>query len=164
MKKSLIICSAFILCVGIMCGCGKKVSNSKEIETYKASMVNFFTAMEKENDTINSIDPQSQNSMADLLTEFDHMDTFFQQLAQLSVPTENVPETFSYIPELATQASEYMTQANDYMHQAFSESSYNENTYEVAMECYKRANKRINYIITLLNGEYPQDETITYNS
>lgn len=164
MKKRLLIAVVLVCSFAFLTGCGKKVNNSKELETYKASMENFFKAMEKENNTINSIDPESQNSMTDLLKEFDHMETFFKQLSELTVPTENVPETFVYIPDLAIQASDYMTQANDYMHQAFSESSYNENTFEVAMECYKRANKRIGYIITLLNGEYPQDETITYNN
>lgn len=164
MRKRLLIAIALVCIFALFTGCGKKVSNARELETYKASMENFFTAMEKENNTINNINPDSLDSMNNLLKEFDHMETFFKQLAELKVPTENVPETFVYIPDLATQASDYMTQANEYMHQAFSESSYNENTFEVAKECYKRANKRISYIIALLNGEYPQDETISYSN
>ena len=83
-------------------------------------------------------------------------------MAELSVPTKDVPETFAYISDLADEASSYMTQANEYLKQSFDDSSYNENTLKAALECYNRANKRAVYIVSLLNGELPKDENISY--
>lgn len=163
MRKKSFIFACLVLLAFVLGGCGKGSSNNKELNNYKEAMETFFTGLEEADSTIKAINPDDQNAMNNLLSSFDDLEKKFSDMAALEVPTENVPETFSLIKELAVGASDYMTEANGYMHDSFSESSYNEHTLSAAMECYKRANKRVQFIISLLHGEYPQDESITYN-
>jgi len=155
------ICLTLSMC--LLSGCGSKGA-SAEVKTYKASMEKFFEFLKTVDTDINKINPDDQDAINQLFNQFDAMDKEFASMAELSVPTEGVPETFSYIPELSKSASEYMTQANGYLHDSFSESSYNEHTLDAALECYKRANKRVQFIITLLHGEYPKDESISFGN
>ena len=97
--------------------------------------------------------------MNQLFEQFDLLENEFKKLSEI-----HVPKDFENNESLAQQASEYMTQANDYLHKAFSETSYNENVLEAAMECYNRANKRVQFIISILHGELPTDDTVTYVS
>ena len=161
MKKyvKLAVLSVLIMC--LLCGCGSNKS-SAGVKEYKASMESFFETLQKVDTDINKINADDQDAINQLFAQFDKMDSEFSKMAALTVPTEGVPETFTYIPELSKSASEYMTQANGYLHDSFSEGSYNEHTLSAAMECYKRANKRIQFIITLLHGEYPKDDSISF--
>lgn len=145
-----------------LCACSNS-EETKALNNYKNEMEAFFTDLEGINSSIEEINVEADDAMNILFDNFDSLEKSFINMAALEVPTKGAPETFSYIEELADEASEYMIQANDYMHQSFSDSSYNEYTLEGAMECYKRANKRVLYIIDLLHGEYPKDENISYN-
>ncbi len=163
MKKKLVVILVMTFVFSLFTGCEKKITNEKEINEYTASMEKFFNELETIDKEINSIDAEAQGSVNELSKSFDKLQKSYSEMASLTAPTENVPKTFQYIDTLADQASDYMTQANDYLKDAYSDTSYNENTVEVSMECYKRANKRVQYIITLLHGEYPQDDTIKFN-
>jgi len=158
---SVIIVST-LLCFGLT-GCASSESD-KKLEEYKTSMETFFTNLEEIDGKINEIDPNSQDAMDQLFTQFDVLQNEFSTMAALEVPTEGAPDTFAYIESLADDAASYMVQANEYMHQAFDESSYNENTLNGALECYSRANKRVLYIVDLLHGEYPQGDNISYSN
>lgn len=136
-------------------------SESKELNEYKGSMETFFSTLEKIDETINAIDPDDQEAMELLYESFADLESAYYTMSELSVPTENAPDTFVYIEPLADEAYEYMLQASEYMHDAYSDSSYNENVLEAAMECYKRASKRVLYIIDLLHGQIPSDENIS---
>ena len=162
-KNSIKVLACLVLALSVLAGCGAK-SASGEVGTYKASMEKFFDNLKTVDTDINKINPEDQDAINQLFDQFDVLDKEFASMAQLTVPTSGVPETFAYIPELSKSASEYMTQANGYLHDAFSESSYNEHTLEAAMECYKRANKRVQFIVTLLHGEYPKDESISFGN
>ena len=134
----------------------------KEVSDYKKSVETFYDTLVEIDGEINEIDPSSQEAIDKLFEEFDKLEANYSQMAELKVPTKDVPETFAYISDLADEASTYMTQANEYLKQSFDDSSYNENTLKAALECYNRANKRANYIVSLLNGELPKDENISY--
>ncbi len=162
MKKIIAIILSLTSCAALMAGCGVSAEN-KELSEYKKSMEGIFSTLEEIDTEINEIDPDSEDSLESLYTEFDKLITTYSDLSSLTAPTEGAPETFAYIDDLADQAYDYMVQADDYLNQSFDESSYNETTLNAALECYDRANKRIGYIIDLLHGELPQDETITYN-
>lgn len=162
MKKKCLTLLFLFSFAASLAACGNKVDNTKELEAYKTSMDLFFNNLSSIDKEINAIDPDDQNSCSDLLKSFDKLEAEFTKLSELTVPTQNVPQTFGYISELSKQASDYMTQANDYMKDAFQDSAYNENVYDAGMECYKRANKRVQFIVSLLHGEYPQDESISY--
>ena len=161
MKKVVKIFAVLALSACFLSGCGAKGS-AAVVNEYKTSMENFFGSLKASDTDINNINPDDQDAINKLLKEFDNMDKAYADMAELTVPTEGVPETFAYIPELSKSASEYMTQANGYLHDSFAESSYNEHTLDAAMECYKRANKRVQFIISLLHGEYPKDDSISF--
>ncbi|MBR6307376.1 MAG: hypothetical protein IKR39_02105 [Lachnospiraceae bacterium] len=160
MKKYIKILACLAISLVLLCGCGAKSSGAAK--EYKASMEKFFDNLSKVNTDINSINPEDQDAVSKLFEQFDILDKEITAMSQLTIPTEGVPETFAYIGDLSKSAADYMTQANGYLHDSFSEGSYNEHTLEAAMECYKRCNKRIQYIITLLHGEYPKDESISF--
>lgn len=162
MKKRIAILLFLVFTASLFTACQKNVSNTKELEAYKASMEVFFSNLTSIDAKIKEIDPESQNSCNDLLDSLNKLEDEFKKLSEMTVPSDNVPETFAYIPELSKQAYDYMCQTNEYMKDAFQDGSYNENVYDAGIECYKRANKRVHYIISLLHGEYPQDDAISY--
>ena len=125
-------------------GCGKK---NQELENYKANMNQFFENIKVYNDSINSIDPQSDTAVSDLLALLDSMDTSFAQMASLTVP--------------AAEASENMSQAVSYYHQAFEGEEYDASLADVAKQYYDRANVRLQYIVSILHGDIPE-EIYTY--
>ena len=109
-------------------GCGKK---NQELENYKANMNQFFENIKVYNDSINSIDPQSDTAVSDLLALLDSMDTSFAQMASLTVP-----DGFPGVDQLASLA-------------------------DVAKQYYDRANVRLQYIVSILHGDIPE-EIYTY--
>lgn len=141
------ILSALLLCI-ILTGCGE----DKELIGFKSEIDAFCKEIAEIDRGINNIDPQSENARQELLGYLDQADEAFKKLAVLAVPEE-----FSYIEELADKASEDMTQAVSLYHDAFGDTSYNEYVFDYASEYYKRAYKRLTYIITLLHGEVPED-------
>lgn len=157
-KKFLSVLFLFAIVISVT-ACGKKNNNNEELKTYKASMETFFSNVEKIDYTIKTIDPDcdDDSSIKNLFEQFDLLEQEFKTLSEIPVPAE-----FSYNESLADEAYDYMVQANDYYHQSFTESSFNPYTLEAADECYRRANKRVQYIINILHGELPQDENVSY--
>ncbi len=152
MKKTLCLILAAVLTFGLMTGCGSK-KDTAALKAYEKSMSSVFTDFERINNDIKDIDPDNQTSMNELYACFDDLDAEFKHMAELKVPTDLV--YYESIKALAQEGSDYMSQANEYMHQAFSETDYRENVVEAAMECYRRANKRLQYIISLIHGVDP---------
>ena len=137
------------LLAGSLSGCGKK---DPALENYKANMTQFFENMKVFDSSINAIDPNSDTAPAQLLALLDNMNTSFEQMASLEVP-----EDFPGVAELATQASENMSQAVYYYHQAFDGDTYNANMADAAKQYYDRANLRVQYIISILHGNIPEE-------
>lgn len=149
-KKSMI--TALIL--GVTCfsffltGCGNKAA----LDNYKANMTQFFENMKIYDASINAIDGNSDTAVSELLALLDSMDKSFAQMASLEVP-----EGFPGVAELADEASEYMTEAVSYYHQAFEGDEYNASLADVAKQNYDRANLRIQYILSILHGDIPEE-------
>lgn len=141
------ICFSFLLT-----GCGNKAA----LDNYKANMTQFFENMKIYDSSINAIDVNSDTAVSELLTLLDSMDKSFAQMASLEVP-----EGFPGVDELADEASEYMTEAVSYYHQAFEGEEYNSSLADVAKQNYDRANLRIQYILSILHGDIPE-EIYTY--
>lgn len=152
MKKTLCLILATILSLSLMTGCGSK-KDTAALKAYEKSMSTVFTNFERINNDITDIDPASQTSMNELYACFDDLAAEFKHMAELKVPTDLV--YYESIKALAQEGSDYMDQANEYLHQAYSETDYSENVVEAAMECYRRANKRLQYIISLIHGIDP---------
>ncbi len=145
MKPLVLLCC---LCFLWMTGCGK----DPEMDSYKENMNQFFENISYFDNAINSIDPNSETAVSDLLSLLDSMTVSFSQMAELSVP-----KVFNGVEELADEASEYMSEAVSLYHQAFEEGSFDEYVAEAAKENYDRANLRLQYIISILHGEIPEE-------
>lgn len=158
MKKIISLSIGILIIATTLGGCGSKNKDNAELLKYKNSMTEVFEAFEKIDSDINSIDPNDADSISQLFEQFDSLENEFKIMADI-----NVPADFSYNESLADEAYDYMVQANEYLKQSFSDSSYNQYTLDAAMECYKRANKRVQYIISILHGELPSDENVSYS-
>lgn len=150
--KKTIACTLGVLLM-ISAGCGQK----DDLEAYKTNMNQFFENMKIFDSSINSIDPQSETAPSELLTLLDSMEKSFTQMASLEVPNG-----FPGVEQLADEASEYMTEAVSCYHQAFEGESYDAAMADVAKQNYDRANLRIQYILSILHGDIPE-EIYTYD-
>lgn len=147
------ITAIFAVCFSFFLGgCG----NNEELDAYKANMNQFFENVRVFDSSINAIDPESDTAVSDLLALLDSMDKSFAQMASLEVP-----EGFPGVEQLASEASEYMTEAVSYYHQAFEGETYDSALADVAKQNYDRANLRIQYIVSILHGDIPE-EIYTY--
>lgn len=149
-NRWILILSLLSLCF-LLTGCGE----DPELTKFKNEMDAFCSEIAEIDNGINSIDASSETARDDLLNYLDQADDAFKKMANFTIPEE-----FSYIEELADKASEDMTEAVSLYHESFSNNSYNEYTYDYASEYYKRAYKRLTYIITLLHGEVPEDDDV----
>lgn len=145
---------SFLLCSLLfsLTGCGRK---DAKIENYKANMNQFFENIRIFDSSINAIDPNSETATTELLSLLDSMNTSFSQMASLEVP-----ESFPGVEDLAAQASEYMSEAVSFFHQAY-DGEYDSTLEDVARQNYERANIRLQYIISILHGDIPE-EIYTY--
>lgn len=141
----------FCLMLFTLTGCGKDA----KLENYKANMNQFFENIKIFDSSINAIDPDSETATTELLSLLDSMNTSFSQMASLEVP-----DSFPGVADLTTQASEYMAEAVSCYHQAY-DGEYDATMEDVARQNYERANLRIQYIVSILHGNIPE-EIYTY--
>lgn len=149
---TIILFLTFVLLTVCLTGCGKE----KALEKYKADVETFITDISAINDNINSIDMSSETRVEDFLTYADELEEAFTWFAELEVPKQ-----FSSVESLADDAGVYMSEAVSLYHQVFEADVLDPLLLDVASENYKRANKRISYIASILQGETPEDEGIT---
>lgn len=143
------VMAILVLCFSLLlCGCG----NKEELEFYKSNMNQFFENVKVYDSSINAIDPESETAVTELLSLLDSMDQSFAQMASLEVP-----DGFPGVEQLADEASVYMTEAVSYYHQAFEGESYNASLADVAKQNYDRANVRVQYIVSILHGDIPEE-------
>lgn len=146
MKKMLNL-TLISLLLFLLTGCGKNT----ELENYKANMNQFFENVKIFDASINAIDPNSETAVSELLALLDSMNTSFAQMASLEVP-----EGFPGVDQLADEASSYMAEAVSYFHQAY-DGEYNPSLEDVARQNYERANVRLQYILSILHGDIPEE-------
>lgn len=150
--------TAAVLCTAVLCGilltaCGQ----DEELTAYQEDMNTFFEHIAAFNDSMNSIDASSEDAVDQLLSYLDQLQAEFTWMAELTVPDE-----FSAVDSLADEADENMRQAVALYHEAYSAEVFDEPVAQAAREYYDRANIRIQYIISILHGEIPEGEGITY--
>jgi len=142
------ILSLIFISLLILTGCATKDS----LDDYKVKMDKFFEKMSDYDNAINSLDPDSDSSVADLLSYLDGI-----ALAVSEMSHYHVPENFYGVTELAIQADEYMTEAVMLFRQAYQAYEYDENIAYAAKENYERANLRLRYIADILRGDIPEE-------
>lgn len=140
-------------CIVMLAGCGK----DQALEQYQTDMTTFFEQISMYNDGMNSIDASAEDATDRILDYLDKVEEEIAWMAQLEVPSQ-----FSAVESLADEADENMKQAVALYHQAYEGDTFDEAVAQAAKEYYDRANIRIQYIITILHGEIPEGEGVTY--
>ena len=154
MKKGKKTCllTAVLLVSALLAGCGKNA----ELDKFYSEMDDFTAQVNISFDNLNSLDPESETGVEDMLAAMDDLAAQFTVLADIEVPRQ-----FSAVEDLADEAGENMTEAARLYREAYADEEYNENVASAALEYYNRAVKRLNYISLILQGEMPTDDSIT---
>ncbi len=137
----------------LLTACGE----NEELTAYQEDMNTFFERASEYNDKMNAIDCESDTAVIELLGYLDAFAEDIQWMAELEVP-----EQFSAVESLADEADENMKEAVALFHTAYDGETYDEGSEQAALEYYNRTNIRIQYIITILHGEIPEGEGVTY--
>lgn len=151
-SRALLLCTVVAFCI-LLTACGQ----NEELTAYQEDMDTFFEHIATYNDSMNAIDASSEDAKEQLLSYLDQLAVEFTWMAELVVP-----EQFSAVESLADEADENMRQAVALYHDAYEAEVFDEPVAEAAREYYDRANIRIQYIISILHGEIPEGEGITY--
>ncbi len=152
--KKLYLIIAFFLFACTLVGCGKK---DDELEQYRAEMEAFTNTINELGTAIDNIDTGSDTCVEELLGYLDEMDSAFTAMGDLKVPDQ-----FANVEELADDASTNLSKSVSLYHQAFDNpEDYDPQLVNAALEYYNRAFKRLDYIGTILQGDLPEDESIT---
>ena len=148
--KMTLVCLLFAF---LLTACGE----NEELTAYQEDMNTFFERAAEYNDKMNAIDRESDTAVIELLGYLDAFAEDIQWMAELEVP-----ERFSAVESLADEADENMKEAVSLFHAAYEGDTYDEASEQAALEYYDRTNIRIQYIITILHGEIPEGEGVTY--
>lgn len=157
----------------IITGCGKTVSNTNngnvvnapseidntEYVNFRKDIDKFCNSVNSIDTNINSLDTASESYISDLSISLEALSTEFTAFAAL-----DFPEDYDYLESLADEADSYMTTAVTAYIDAFGgnySSTDFESKYNYAEENYARAYKRVQIILTFLNGEISEDVTIS---
>lgn len=152
MRKCLIIgfCLFFTL---LFTACGQ----DEELTAYQEDMNTLFERAKEYNDKMNAIDSASDTAVIELLGYLDAFAEDIEWMAGLEVPNQ-----FSAVESLADEADENMKEAVALFHAAYEGDTFDEPSEQAAREYYDRTNIRLQYIITILHGEIPEGEGVTY--
>lgn len=144
---------ACLLLAFLLTACGE----DEVLSAYLEDMNTFFSRAAEYNEKMNAIDRESDTAMLELLGYLDALEEDIAWMAELEVP-----EQFSAAESLADEAAENMEQAVSLFHKACEGETFDDGTAQAAIEYYNRTNIRIQYIITILHGEIPEGEGVTY--
>lgn len=142
-----------LLLIVLLTACGE----DETLNAYLEDMNTFFSKAAEYNEKMNAIDRESDTAMTELLGYLDALKEDIVWMAELEVP-----EQFSAAESLADEAAENMEQAVALFHKACEGETFDDATAQAAIEYYNRTNIRIQYIITILHGEIPEGEGVTY--
>ena len=152
MKHKIIILFLSILLTFSLSGCGQT-----SLVDFQNDMDVFLKDITKIDTQMNTIDPDSEYAVKEMLECLDAMNNSFKLLAEIDVPDE-----FASIETLADEASEYMILALHYYNEAFEDpDSYNSAKGDAALQYLQRALLRKEYIAIILQGGTPEGEGVT---
>lgn len=152
MKHKILLLLLSILLTFSLSGCGQT-----SLVDFQSEMDVFLKDITKVDAQMNTIDPDSEDAVKEMLECLDAMNNSFKLLAEIDVPRE-----FSSIESLADEASEYMTLALQYYNEAFEEpDKYNSAKGDAALQYLQRALVRKEYIAIILQGGTPEGEGVT---
>lgn len=149
---------AVILLLSIMLtGCNKD-NVDYEMTKFHGEINDFCDNLKEIDSSINQItnisaDEQGlKTATTALLENLDLLKDEFAKFSNLDFPTE-----YDYLEKLADEAYDYMTEAVNAYRKTYQE-NYTSSMEEYAQENYKRAYKRVQIIIDVLNGKEPDTD------
>lgn len=155
--KKAILCTAALLGVFGLSGCGNTSEEEKELAGFSASIADFTDYIQEADTKINSLDVNKKESASELLDILDDMNTEFAEFSQIQAPDQ-----YESVPGLAKRASEDMSLAVSYYHTAYESEEFDKDYADAAYQCYTNSMKAVRYIGYLLMGEdIPEDENVT---
>ena len=137
----------------LLTACGQ----DEALDTYQEDMNTFFERAAEYNEKMNAIDQNSDTKTVELLGYLDAFAEDIEWMAGLEVPSQ-----CSVVESLADEADENMKEAVALFHAAYDGEAFDEASEQAAREYYERTNVRLQYIITILHGEIPEGEGVTY--
>lgn len=152
MKTKKYLFTATFISALLFSGCGE----DKELTAFRESFEEFCTDVAEIDSSMNNLDANAETAPTEILALLDQLEVEFQELAALEVPEE-----FAYLSDLADEASENMGLAVENYHTAFESETHDAYAANIASQYYERAYKRIQYMITFLHGEVPDDENVS---
>lgn len=149
---------AVILLLSIMLtGCNKD-NVDYEMTKFHGEINDFCDNLKEIDSSINQInnitaDEQGlKTATTTLMRNLDLLKDEFAKFSNLDFPTE-----YDYLEKLADEAYDYMTEAVNAYRKTYQE-NYTSSMEEYAQENYKRAYKRVQIIIDVLNGKEPDTD------
>lgn len=140
------ILTAGLLAAVWLTGCG----TSQELLQFQKEMDAFCTSVSELNESINQIDAEADNAVSLALDYLDQLDKKFQDFAGM-----DFPEEYDYLESLADEAGSYMQEAVRSYHEAYADGGYDPDSAAYARENSARALKRVQVIVSILQGEDP---------
>ncbi len=153
MKKLTVI----LLLSLMLTGCNKE-NNDYEMTRFHGEINDFCDNLKEIDSSINQItnitaDEQGlQEATTALLDNLDKLKDEFAKFSNMDFPTD-----YDYLEKLADESYDYMTEAVNAYRKTYQE-NYTSSMEEYALENYKRAYKRVQIIIDVLNGKEPDTQ------
>ena len=139
---SLIFVFTLLLLSG--CGAGEQV---KAMEEYRSGITSICDQLAACNDTLEGIDPESEDAQNLLLSTVDDIARLFNEAAQLPAP-----EGYSKAQETARSAADRMQEADEAYHKAFEAAPFDQTAFKEAQEAYHSANGQLQDLLSLLHS------------
>ena len=145
------------VCLSAICmGCGSDAQST----AFHDEMERVYEGLTDSVNTLEAIDPSSENAEDQILGELDEMSELFERLSNIEVPPK-MADRVGNVDELADDAAAYMKEASRLYHNAWHNAEYDGQAVQAAQENYTRAMERVNYIAILLQGRVPEGDNIT---
>ncbi len=86
MKKVRTLLLSALVAGMVLTGCQKETND--ELESYKESMDSFYNKLSYFDESINGIDPNSDEAVSQLLGYLDEMNEEYKKMSELTIPAE----------------------------------------------------------------------------
>lgn len=133
----------------LLCSCSEK----KDYSEFENSVNAFCDKIAELDNSMNCIIATADDAKKQLLGFLDELDNQFSSFSIL-----DFPEEFDYLESVADEAADYMKEAVSYYHKTYEpDLGIDDESIQYAEQYYERAYKRIKLIISVLQGNEPDN-------
>lgn len=156
-NKKCKLLASLLLCMVCLSGCNKTSDEEIELAGFSSSIEDFSNYMKDADEKINGLDVNKKESVDELLSILDGMNSEIEELTTLDVPAQ-----YTSVKQLVETAVKHMNLAVSYYHSAYEADVFNEADAELAYTHYQKAMTFIGYMGYVIAGDpIPEDEQIT---